>query len=219
MKHLILILACLTPWLTSSAQTAENPYPDFLEEVFMDMDFSENLATPKVPQEAKPGVAARMKSIAETFSKRLPEAMRSVIGTRLDRDNEVFVVTYPADELFNPNDTLLSKYADRSLQELIPLMKDPYLFKVVYAVSCDNTGSETYQGELTDTRMNSLYDWVWKMIDANKIPEEMIIIPESLAASSPVADNLTRENRRKNRRIEFYFIPGPKLIEEASGKK
>lgn len=219
MKHLTIILTCLAIWFSSSAQNAQDPYPDFLEEVFMDMDFAQNLAAPEVPRESKAGVVERIKAVADAFSKRLPEAMKSVVETRLERNNEVFVVTYPADELFNPNDTLLSKYADRALQEIIPLMKDPYLFKIVYAVSSDNTGSETYQGELTDTRMNSIYDWFWKMIDANKIPEEIIVIPESLAASHPVADNLTRENRRKNRRIEFFFIPGPKLIEEAATKK
>lgn len=90
------------------------------------------------------------------------------------------------------------------------------MYKVVYTVNSDNTGSESYRDALTDARMNTIYDWFWKKIDERKIPEELVIIPESFGSEKPVADNLSRENRRQNRRVEFYFIPGPRLIEKLS---
>lgn len=219
MKNRFIILTfMLVSFVLCRAQDNADPYPDYLEEVFMDMDFEQNLATPKVPDNLKPAVAAYIKNAAEQFQKKLPDALKKVITVDLVRNGEVFVVTYPADELFNPNDTLFSRYADRSLQEIIPLMKDPYLYKVVYSVNSDETGSESYRYSLTDARMNSVYDWLLKKMDDHKIPEEVIIIPETSGSTRPVADNLTRENRRKNRRVEFYFIPGPRLLEKVQGK-
>lgn len=185
----------------------------------MDMSYDDNLLTPKVPDSLKTGIVAYMKTTAEQFQKKLPEAMKRVIMVDLMRAGEVMVVTYPADELFNPNDTLLSKYADRSLQEIIPLMKDPFLYKVVYGVNSDDTGSENYRFSLTDARMSSIYDWMIKKIDDNKIAEDIIIIPASLGSQNQLTDNRTRDNRRKNRRIEFYFIPGPELMDKVAGKK
>lgn len=203
--------------LSAAAQDAD-PYPDYLEEVFMDMDFEQNLATPAVPANLHSAVTSYMRNTASQFQKKLPEALKKVISVDMTRNGEAFIVTYPADELFNPNDTLLSKYADRSLQELLPLMKDPYLYKVVYSVNSDDTGSETYRYSLTDARMNSLYDWLLKKIDDHKIPEEIIIIPETSGSLRPLTDNKTRENRRKNRRVEFYFLPGPRLMENMQKK-
>ena len=203
---------------SATAQDAD-PYPDYLEEVFMDMSFEENLETPAVPANMHTAVTTYMRNTAAQFQKKLPDALKKVITVDMTRNGESFIVTYPIDELFNPNDTLLSKYADRSLQELLPLMKDPYQFKVVYSVNSDNTGSESYRFSLTDTRMNSLYDWLLDKIDEHKIPEEIIIIPESSGSTRQIANNLTRENRRKNRRVEFYFIPGPRLLENLQENK
>lgn len=218
MKHLILFIALVANGFILHGQVQDNPYPDYLEEVFLDMDFKQNLATPEVPADVKGPLANYMRTAADQFQKRLPDAVKSVVKVGLIRNNEVMVVTYPADELFNPNDTLFSKYAEKSLQLIVPLMKDPYLYKVVYAVSSDDTGSDTYRASLTDARMNSIYDWFWKQFDDRKIPEEIVVIPESLGSDEPIADNLTRDNRRKNRRVEFYFVPGPGLIASLKSK-
>lgn len=215
--YLLLALVCLSSGIY--AQDKADPYPDYLEELFLDMDFKENLATPEVPAQLHQELVKYMKTTADQFQKKLPDALKKVIKVALIRNDEVLVVTYPADELFVPNDTLFSKYADKSLQEIVPLMKDPYLYKVVYAVNSDDTGSESYRYALTDARMNTIYDWFWKKFDDGKIPEEIVVIPETLGSEEPVADNLTRDNRRRNRRVDFYFVPGPRLIENLSKPK
>ena len=43
--------------LAAHAQTEADPYPDYLEETFMDMDFEGNLATPAVPDNLKKSVS------------------------------------------------------------------------------------------------------------------------------------------------------------------
>lgn len=203
--------------LAAHAQTEADLYPDYLEETFMDMDFEGNLASPAVPDNLKKSVSDYVKKNAEEFQRSLPGQVSGSVKVELTRKGEVILVTYPSEELFNPNDTLLSRYADRSLQALLPLMKDPYMYKVVYAVSCDDTGTDSYRYALTDARMNSIYDWLLDKIDEGRIPEEIIIIPDTWGASRPLpgTSQPSRENRRKNRRVEFYFIPGPRLIETA----
>lgn len=211
----VLLLVCLTYSWTYAQESLTDPYPDYLEETFMDMDFSQNLATPEVPKNLKKKVAAYVKKAAEDFQSQLPPQLAGSVKVERTRGGEVMLITFPSEELFNPNDTLLSKYADRSLHSILPLMKDPYLYKIVYAVSSDDTGTDMYRNQLTDARMNSLYDWLLDRIDDGSIPEEIIIIPETWGASRPLpgTEQPTRDNRRKNRRIEFYFIPGPRLIE------
>lgn len=216
MRHTILT-ALLLICAPCFAQSNDDPYPDYLEEVFLDMDFEQNLVTPAVPDGSRGAVASYMRTVAETFQRQLPDAMKKVIKVDLlNNSNSAMVITYPCDELFVPNDTLFSRYADKSLQPLLSLMKDPYMYKVVYTVNSDDTGSKAYSDALTDARMNTIYDWFWKKIDERKIPEELVIIPESFGSEKPVTDNLTRDNRRSNRRVEFYFVPGPRLIEKLS---
>ncbi len=211
----VISLVCLCNSYAKAQGDKTDPYPDYLEEIFMDMDFNQNLTTPEVPKNLKKKVAQYVKKAAEEFQSQLPPQIAGSVKVELTRNGEVLLVTFPSEELFNPNDTLLSKYADRSLQTLVPLMKDPYLYKVVYAVSSDDTGTETYRNELTDARMNSLYDWLLDRIDDGSVPEEIIIIPETWGSSRPIpgTEQPSRDNRRKNRRVEFYFIPGPRLIE------
>lgn len=214
-ERILIFLFLSVSGVSGFSQTPNDPYPDYLEETFMDMDFEQNLATPEVPENLRAQVAAYVRQAAEIFQKQLPAQLSGSVKVELTRKGEVMLITYPSEELFNPNDTLLSKYADRSLQVLLPLMKDPYLYKVVYAVSCDDTGTDSYKYSLTDARMNSIYDWLLDKIDEKKIPEEIIIIPDTWGSSKPLVTSgtPTRETRRKNRRVEFYFIPGPRLIE------
>lgn len=221
LKRLIILSAAIITGFALEAQNqAVNPYPDYLEEVYLDMDFDQNLVTPEVPQQLRTSVAAAMRTTAEQFQSHLPEAMKKVIRVDLIRNGEVLIVTYPSEELFNPNDTLLSRYADRALQAILPLMKDPYMYKVMFAVNSDDTGSETYRDNLTEARQYSIYDWFFRNFDNGKIPEDIVVIPQGLGSSRPLpgTDFLTTDNRRKNRRVEFYFIPGPKLIDMVKPK-
>lgn len=192
--------------LTAGAQQTD-PYPDYLEETFMDMDFEPNILTPNVPDEVKKSVAAYQTKVAQRL---MTDNIVDIM-----RDDDVILVTIPTDDLFLPNDTLLSTYASRSLDKLLPMMRDPYMYKVMIAMHTDDTGSEYYREQLSLARLNSIYDWMLDKIDEGRIPEEIVIIPFSLGSNEPLKSNDTRKNRRENRRLEVYFIPGPRMIEEA----
>lgn len=199
-----MILACCQ--LASIAQDTI-PYPDYQEDVFMDMDFDENTMTPSVPRNLH-------QSIADYQRKQIRQ-IKNRYTIDLMRNDEVFIVCIPTDDLFLPNDTLFNDQATGILNPLLKLMEDPYMYKIVVAVHTDDTGSELYRRNLSTARIYSVYDWMMDAIDAGRISEDLVIIPYPMGSSDPILSNDTRKNRRANRRLEIYFIPGPKMIELA----
>lgn len=135
------------------------------------------------------------------------------------REDEVFVVSIPTDDLFLPNDTLLNSRASKILSGVTAPMADPMAYKIVLAMHTDDTGSETYRENLSTARLNSVYDWFMGQIDSGNLNEKLLIIPFAMGGIMPVASNDTREHRRENRRLEIYFIPGPSIIKAAHKAK
>lgn len=191
------------------AQEYTDPYAGYLEEVFMDMDYEPNVATPVVPKAEKAAVRAYVKKMASSLVKDY------VID--LMRNDEVFVVSIPTDDIFLPNDTLLSPYAAKRLDPLLKFMgrQNPMMFKVVYGVHTDDTGSTQYQEDLSHARSNSVYDWLLDNIDSGVLSEDLIIIPFAFGSDDPLQPNDTMKHRAENRRLDMIFIPGPLMIEQA----
>ncbi|MCM1138523.1 MAG: OmpA family protein [Muribaculum sp.] len=176
-----------------------DPYKNYDETIFMDMELNDNILTPSVEKNEHPAVKNYMNRMAQELARRYT--------VDLMRNDEVILVTIPTDELFLPNDTLLSTSAPTRLTPLMNMLKDPEMYKVVYSIHTDNTGSPQYNLYLSHERNNSLYDWM-----LNHISEDLIVIPYEFGDTEPIAPNNTTEGRAENRRIEFYLIPGPKLI-------
>lgn len=182
-------------------------YTEYAEDVYMDMEMETNLATPVVPENARNAVRRYVRAKANELKKQFK--------VDLMRDGEVMVLSVANDELFQPNDTLLSAYGTRLLSTLAPQFRDPYLFKLVITMNTDDTGSPLYRSFLSQARINSVYDWFLDSMDSGLISEDLIVIPYSLDSMDPLYPNDTRKNRSLNRRLDIYFIPGPKLIQEA----
>lgn len=213
MRHLLPLLITLSTLLVTVYGRAgaevvyTNPYEGFNEETFMDMDFEPNLATPVVPDKEKAAVRRMMSATAS--------ALKGPFTVELMRDDEVMVVSIPTDNIFLPNDTLLTDAAERLMQPLFGLMKDPMKYKVVMAMHTDDTGNALYQERLSTARLYSVYDLFLDMIDSGDINPDIVIIPYAMGGDDPVTDNDTWRHRAINRRLELYFIPGPSLIEDA----
>lgn len=209
----IAIAAVSVMLLAATSVSAKNPkgyvdpYKNYSEEIFMDMDFEPNIASPAVPEKVHGAVAKKVRETAKQ--------LRGKATVELLRNDEVFVVTIPTDRLFLPNDTLLSEEAGAQLATILGPMKDPMMYKIVLAMHTDDTGSELYRDELSSSRLNSVYDWLMMQMENGYINEQLIIIPFSMSGVMPLVDNSTRANRSRNRRLEVYFIPGPKLIDMA----
>ena len=200
---LILFFAASLSLFAQKASELPDPYDGYDEILFMDMDLDQNIETPKLQD-------AERKAVKKHMSRMANELAHARYVVDLDRDGEVVVVTIPTDDLFLPNDTLLSPKAEVKLKPLLKYLSDPGLFKVVYTIHTDDTGSPDYLFDLSQQRVNSVYDW---MLDF--VSEDQVIIPYSMGDIDPVETNSTRVGRRANRRLEFYFIPGPEMILKA----
>ncbi len=177
-----------------------DPYKNYDEAMFMDMDLNTNILTPAVSPDGRAAVKKYMSNLGRNLGKK-----GYVVD--LTRDDEVIVVTVPAEELFLPNDTVLSPRAPAKLTPITALLADPEMFKVVYTVHTDNTGSDQYINWLSRQRNNSVYDWI-----TTQVADDQIVIPYEMGASDPIEPNTSRKGRAANRRVEFYLIPGPKMI-------
>ena len=198
---LIMLAAPLN--LTAQQQEAPDPWEGYDEIAYMDLDLDDNIATPPLRKSEMHAVRKYIRALGDNL-------VRAGYSVELDRDDEVAVVIIPVEQLFLPNDTLLSGRAPGKLMPIVKLLKDPGLFKLVYSVHSDNTGTSDYNMELSQQRVNTLYDWLLNHIDENQI-----VIPYALGDTDPIEENTTRDGRAANRRVELYLIPGPEMILQA----
>ncbi|MDE5745837.1 MAG: OmpA family protein [Paramuribaculum sp.] len=210
-RLLILIASFVIAALPSYAQAYIDPYKDYSEETFMDMDFLPNINTPVVGAKEKEAVRKTVLAAANS--------LKSKFIIDLVRDDEVFIASVTTDDIFLPNDTLMIEKADEILEPLLAPMQDPMAYKIVIAMHTDDTGSETYRENLSTARLNSVYEWFMNRIDEGTLSEQLLIIPFAMGGSMPIVPNNSRENRKENRRLEVYFIPGPSLISAAHKAK
>ena len=124
-------------------------------------------------------------------------------------ENDVIKIIIPADLLFEPNSTSLSNDAEEYLQYYANRLRVPGLYNMVLAMYHDNTGSPRYCQELTDQRIQSIYDWF--VINSNA----KYVSYFSFGDKDPMLDNNSINNRRMNRRLEIYLVPGPTMIDQA----
>lgn len=206
MKKILLasLIAIVASGFTSSlfAKGKKNydPYKGYDETVFMDMGLEENIMSPLVETAEHEAVKSYMTRIGNKLARK-----KYIVD--MMRNDEVVLVTIPTDKLFLPNDTLLSPSAPAKIEPILSVITDPMMMKIVYAVHTDNTGSASYNMNLSHERNNSIYDW---MLD--KINEDLIVIPYEFGDTDPIDTNESRSGRKNNRRLEIFLIPGPKLI-------
>jgi len=129
------------------------------------------------------------------------------------RDDEVIVITIPASQLFDPNDTVLTRLGEAQLKPLLRLLKNPGFYKMLLVMHSDNTGSTAYTLNLTRQRVNAVYDW----LDQNGSVD--FVVPYALGETDPLVDNNSVENRKRNRRLEIYLVPGEVMLQQAKKGK
>ena len=125
------------------------------------------------------------------------------------RNQEVIIITITADQLFETNSNILSHDGERLLKPYASLLRTPDYYRMALAMYHDNNGSPSYCKKVTDERMQSVYDWF--VLNANT--EHLTAF--SFGSSDPVKPNNSIRNRRLNRRLEIYLIPGTTMIEQA----
>lgn len=138
---------------------------------------------------------------------------KSNYDVELMRDDEVIVVTIPASQLFNANDTILTSLGETLLKPFVKYLKTPGFYKMLLVMHSDNTGSDKYTLKLTRDRVNAVFDW----FDMNTSVD--FVVPYALGSTDPLVDNNSMTNRKRNRRLEIYLIPEEVMIQQAKKGK
>lgn len=125
------------------------------------------------------------------------------------RDGEVIVITIPASQLFDANDTVLNKVGVELLKPFLRMVKNPGFYKMLLVMHSDDTGSEYYTLNLSRQRVNAIFDW----FEENGSVD--YVVPYALGDTDPLVDNNSVENRKRNRRLEIYLVPEKTMIQQA----
>lgn len=203
LNKILRILFVVTLFLSIVPLDAENRSSQNGSEDYFEMSLEENIALPVIAKKQKADIISFQKKQAESL---LADGQR--IETM--RNGEVLVATIDADELFAPNDTILLSTASNRLVPYSAFMKIPGMYKVLIVMHSDNTGSEDYTYHLTESRVNAVYRWFEQLGESISA-----LIPYAMGDSDPLKPNNSRFNRKKNRRLEIYLIPGNQMLEMA----
>lgn len=167
-----------------------------------ELSLDQNLATPEIK--------SKLKDAVQDFQyKQAVELIKQNYEVELTRDNEVIIVTIPAERLFASNDTVLAATGPAALKPMLRYLKNPGFYKLLLVMHSDDTGSKAYTVRLTRSRVNAVYDW----FDANGDVD--YIVPYALGSNDPLNANDSMEKRRKNRRLEIYIVPNDVMLEQA----
>lgn len=168
-----------------------------------DMSLDENLLTPEIKNDKQADKIQEFQyDMAVAFKK-------SNYDVEIMRDNEVIVITILANQLFDPNDTVLTKGGQELLKPMLRMLKNPGFYKMLLVMHSDNTGSQQYTINLTRQRVNAIFDW----FEENGSVD--YVVPYALGETDPIVDNNSVENRDRNRRLEVYLVPDQTMIQQA----
>ena len=173
------------------------------EDDIYELSLDENLSTPEIKN-------VKQADKIQDFQLDMAVAFKkSNYDVEIMRDDEVIVITIPASQLFDANDTLLNKIGEERLKPFLRMVKNPGFYKMLLVMHSDNTGSEFYTLNLTRQRVNAIFDW----FEANCSVD--YIVPYALGSTDPIVDNNSVENRKRNRRLEIYLVPEKTMLQQA----
>ncbi len=173
-----------------------------------DLTFDENISTPAVPRKGAEFLRKHMADIRASLAKRGYDA-------RLDRAGEVVVVTIPCSRLFAPNTCEFMPGAQQLLEPLAAWLKYPTMYKVIVAVSSDDTGEPAYLDAITSSRAEAIEESLLSFPDT----QGDSLLPYGMGCDIPVQDNRSIAGRAANRRAEIYIVPNWQMIDNAKSGK
>ncbi|MBR5686145.1 MAG: OmpA family protein [Muribaculaceae bacterium] len=195
----IIFIAMALLIVSCTQSLAAKDHDDDIYELSLD----ENLATPEIKNDKQADRIQEFQyDMAVAFKK-------SNYEVEIMRDDEVIVVTIPASQLFDPNDTVLNSLGEAQLKPFLRMLNNPGFYKMLLVMHSDNTGSSEYTLSLTRQRVNAIFDW----FDENGSVD--YVVPYALGETDPIVDNNSVENRKANRRLEIYLIPEKVMLQQA----
>ena len=197
----LILVSNQTIWAKSSR--LEKYYAEITE-----LSIDENINSPEIPKKYLDAALATMGLLAGQMEK---DGFKADLS---ERDGLVLLVTVPTADLFAPNDTIVKEDANQILTKFKKHLLVPDKYKLLIAVHSDDTGNDEYLTNLTQVRAEALLSWFL----TNGVPTEGIIT-YGMGYDEPLNTESTRKGRAANRRVEFYFVPGPAMIEHLKAKR
>ena len=168
-----------------------------------EMSLDENLMTPEIKNDKQ---ADRIQEFQYSMAVAFKQSNYDV---EIMRDDEVIVITIPASQLFDPNDTVLNRLGEEQLKPFLRMLNNPGFYKLLLVMHSDNTGSSEYTLNLTRQRVNAIFDW----FEENGSVD--YVVPYALGETDPIVDNNSVESRKTNRRLEIFLIPEQTMLQQA----
>lgn len=148
-----------------------------------------------VPKAAEKPVAAPVVAEAPVAVAPAPKAAPVVVAPVAQK------VTYNAEALFAFDKAVLTTKAKADLDQLITKLKDMNLEVAIAVGHADATGAEDYNQKLSIKRAESVKAYlVSNGVEKNRI------YTEGKGETQPAADNNTKANRAKNRRVVVEIV-------------
>lgn len=207
-KHLHITLFISILLFSHQAIGAKSSRLDKYHEEITELSIDENINSPEIPKKHIDAALAAMGVLSGQLEK---DGFKTDLS---ERDGLVLMVTVPVSDLFAANDTIVKAEANPILTKLKKHLLVPDKYKLLIAVHSDDTGNEEYLNNLTRVRAEALLSW----FDTNGIPTQGIIT-YGMGYDEPLNTESTRKGRAANRRVEFYFVPGPIMLEHFKVKR
>ena len=168
------------------------------------LTIQQQIDQPEISNKASAPLIRHFERMGNTFGKH---------GLKIsyERRGQILCVTVPASELFAPNDTKLSKRASKYLMAFRELVKLPQMYRILVVVHSDGTGSPEYSDALTADRADSIIDFFERITS----DDGLNLVPYGVGNDEPLLPDTSIGSRAANRRVDFYIIPQPALIDQA----
>jgi outer membrane protein OmpA-like peptidoglycan-associated protein len=148
--------------------------------------------------------------IGRNMDRQAAEIKQTVPGATVTREGEGILVKFDSGILFDTNKSDLKPAAQSNLQNLAAsLQKNPET-NILIVGHTDNTGSDTYNMDLSVRRAESVKSYI---VAGNVAASRLQT--QGKGESEPIADNTTVDGRSQNRRVEIVIVANSTMKQQA----
>lgn len=149
--------------------------------------------------------------IGHKMDKQAEEMKKDIPDATVERVGEGIIIEFNSKILFGFDQSALSADAKTNLSKLVTILKKYPDTNIEVQGHTDNTGTETYNQNLSEQRAAVVSDY----LSANGIPSSRLTI-KGFGERAPKYANDTETGQVQNRRVEFLISANEKMKAEAA---
>ncbi len=148
--------------------------------------------------------------IGRQMDKQAEEIRREVPNAKVERVGEGIVVEFSSNVLFGVDRSDITSASTATLNDLVTILNKYPDTNIEIRGHTDNTGSDSYNQNLSERRASSVATYL-----RNKGVANSRITTRGFGESAPKETNDTEAGRTQNRRVEFLITANEKMKAEA----